>query len=302
MDLEQLRLSALLSGAGLGEILTGGASVAPTAIEAGQMWRARWDDVVTTVFVDSLVGGFRNEVRVAPITFGAETADDRAIVLPATSTSLDVELSVWPEFVTNIAEIVLEQWVANIEQFQSLEALERAANVGELQYGLPIRNRSGQRAKDKRLLGLVMEALANAARLVSGSGTLPDLIVAAGLAASVLARSLGTPNSVALGIAQGNVAVDLNQARILAPQLGLSPTEILRANPAVPDQLVQAVTSIRIGTSIRALAGSNGLTADEVVVQVAQGSLALAARAEGAESAWVSRVDYYLSMRIGERA
>lgn len=299
MDFEELRLSALSTSIGITSFDFRELTPNPEVIRSGQMWRARWDDVVATVFIDSLVGGIRNEVRVAPITIGADSADERAIVLPEDSSSLAVELSVWPQLVTDIAEVVLERWVANVERFPSLAEIEQSAASGDLAFGIPILNNSSQRAAGRRLLELVMEALAGAADLISGNGSLPDLFVAAGITVTALAKKLNVTNAAALGLAKGTVPLDLQQARLLSHQLERDPSELMRANPLVSEELVTAVTSQGRHAAVRQIAIVDADTDSEALATIVQGALALAARGDGR---WVSRVDLYLQVRLGGRA
>jgi len=299
MDFEEVRLSSLSRSIGITSFDFRELTPNPAGVRSGQMWRARWDDVVATVFIDSLVGGTRNEVRVAPITIGADSADERAIVLPENSSTLAVELSVWPQLVTNIAEVVLERWVANVERFPSLAEIEQAAASGDLSYGFPILNNSSQRAADRRLLELVMESLASAADLISGNGSLPDLIVAAGITVTALAKRLNVANAIALGLAKGTVPLDLQQARLLSDLLERDPTELMRANPSVSEDLVTAVTSQGRHGAVRQIAVVDRDTDSEALATIVQGALALAARGDGR---WVARVDLYLQVRLGGRA
>jgi hypothetical protein len=301
MAVDSIRLDALMSEWNLSALKPlAGLAEDQVPIASGQMWRARWDDAVAMVFIDSFVGGLQNLVRVAPVTIGADLADDGAIVLPSEFTSLSVELSVWPELVTNLAEVVLEQWIADVETFSSIEQIERAASEGELHRGLPVLNVDGRRAKEKRMLALVVEVLANATRVISGTGQLPDMIAAAGLTVTVLARTIHEANSVALGIAKGSLRITLPQARLLAPTLDSEPIELLQANPEVDGGLVMAITRLSVSSPLRQLAALDRISETDAFEALTRGAMALAARSEGAESAWDARVNLYFHLRLGD--
>jgi len=301
MDVDSITLGALMSEWNLRALPTfAGLAADQVPIASGQMWRARWDGAVAMVFIDSFVGGFQNLVRVAPVTIGADLADDGAIVLPSELTSLSVELSVWPELVTNLAEVVLERWIADVDRFTSVEQIERAASEGELPRGLPVLNADGRRANEKRILALVIEVFANATRVISGTGRLPDMIAAAGLTVTALARTIHEANSVALAIAKGSLRITLPQARLLAPSLDSEPIELLRANPEVDGGLVTAITRLSAGGPLRQLAALDRTSETDAFEALTRGAMALAARSEGAESAWDARVNLYFHLRLGD--
>jgi hypothetical protein len=276
-------------------------SLTPTTVQPGQVWRARWDDALALVFVDSVLGGLEHKLRVAPITIGIDDADDSAILLPATASTLGNPLSVWPSLISDVAEIVLERWIATLgRQFSTVAAIEEAASAGDLRRGLPILNADSERIEDKQLLARIMESLAEATSLIAGSGLLPDLISTANVAVTVLAATLKVDNALALKIRRGEVGVDLPQARALAPLLGKEPIEIVRANPAIPDGLIDAVTSLRRSVQVRALATMRSLSESEAFGEMSRGSLALAARGERGQPDWAGRVDRYLQLALGD--
>ena len=279
----------------------GASSSEHSEIESGQVWRARWDDVVSMVFVDRKVGSFQNLVRVAPVTVGADLADDLTVVLPADSTSLSVSLSVWTELSADIAEVVLERWIANVDTYASIGALIEASDAGILERGLPILNLSGRRAQERRRLALFMEALSGAVHLISGNGSLPDMIAVAGLTMHALCDVLGIKPATALKIANGTGSVDIPQARVLAARLEVGTEVILASNPPIDDELYSALTRLSVRPRLTLLGELAGLTNSEAVAEVTRGALALAARKEGDQSMWNARVDLYFKMRLGEQ-
>lgn len=270
-------------------------------LEPGQVWRARWDDVVSMVFVDQKVGTFQNLLRVAPVTVGRDLADEWTVILPEDSTSLSVALSVWTELATDVAEIVLERFVVNVRHHTSLAGLLEASETGALQRGLPILNLSSRRAQERKELALMMEALSSAVSLISGNGSLPDMLAAASLSVTAIIRVLGVQSSVALRIRNGSGKVDVPQARMLSPLLNVSVGDVLAANPVIEDGLVAAITKLSVRPRLTQLEMADGLVDSEAIVTLTQGVLALAARKEGDDNVWDARVNLYFESRFGEQ-
>lgn len=272
-----------------------------TLVESGQVWRARWDDVVSMVFVDKRIDSFQNLVRVAPVTVGRDMADDTAVILPAGATSLAVSLSVWTELTADIAEVVLERQISVTGRYGSLESLATAVRVGELTTGLPIRNLSGRRAQERREIALVMEALRSAVDLISGNGTLPQMLAAASLTVKALVGALGLASAPALKIAKGSSGVDVPQARVLAKLMNVEVAVVLAGNPVIEDGLITAVTKLSVRPKLAWIEAADGTVDSEALLELTKGALALAARKEGDVSDWDARVNLYFETRFGER-
>lgn len=272
-----------------------------TLVESGQVWRARWDDVVSMVFVDKRIDSFRNLVRVAPVTIGRDMADDRTVILPAEATSLAVSLSVWTELTTDIAEVVFESLISVTGKYRSLESLTAATQAGELTTGLPILNLGGRRAQQRRELALVIEALSSAVDLISGNGSLPQMLAAASLTVKALVDALGVPSAPALKIAKGTKGVDVPQARVLAQLMEVEVDVVLAGNPVIEDGLVRAVTKLSVRPRLARMEAADSTVDSEALVELTKGALALAARKEGEVSDWDARVNIYFETRFGER-
>lgn len=275
-------------------------SVGEVMPEPGQVWRARWDDVVSMVFVDQKVGTFQNLLRVAPVTVGEDMADEWTVILPEDSTSLSVSLSVWTELATDVAEVVLERFVVNVRQHNSLAGLLEAAENGALRRGLPVLNESGRRAQERRELSFVMEALSGAVGLISGNGSLPDMLGAAGVSMAAIMQALGVETPFALRILKGTASVNVPQARAIASLLGTDTSAVLAGNPVVEEELAAAITKLSVRPRLSRLEALEGLDDSHAFVTLTKGVLALAARKEGDENVWDSRVDLYFESRFGK--
>lgn len=273
----------------------------PASIEPGQVWRARWDDALALVFVDSVLGGFKNSVRVAPITIGTDDADDTAVLLPASSNSLSIALSIWPALVSEIAEVVLEHWVTDFTSsgLTSLLAINAGVSSGELRTGFPILNPDSPRREERELLVRLMAALVRATDLVAGTGRLPEMFTVAGVAVKLIATTLDVDNPWALKVRRGEVPIDQSQAEALAPVLNRTPRDVLEGNPAIPEGLLAEVTSIRRGAQVRALAVVLRVPTSQAFERMTRDSFALAARGERNEPDWSARVDRYVESWLG---
>lgn len=272
-------------------------SQTPPTLMPGQVWRARWDDVLTFVFIDTVLGEFANRVRVAPVTLGDEDADDSAVILSADASELNVPLSVWPAMVTEISEIVLDRWIAAVGEFDSLDALERAASGGAVLRGLPILNDTSPRWEERRLLELAMDVLASAAEIAYGTGDLAALLT--DIRPSELARVLNAPLALARNIKHARALVTFTQAERLAELLGVSPSEILKANPNPPERLVQTAARLERAPDVHALARAHHSSDSDAFVELVQGAWGLAARGDKHDAEdWNGRLDTYVHVAL----
>jgi hypothetical protein len=252
------------------------------------------------VFIDSVLGGFKNSVRVAPVTIGIDDADYSAVLLPSTSNSLSTALSIWPDLVSEIAEVVLEHWVTDFTSgLTSLMAIDAAVERGELRHGFPILNPDSPRAVEKELLVRLMAALVRATDVVAGTGRLPEMFTVAGVAVKLIATTLNVDNSWALKVRRGEVPVDQSQAEALAPILNRTPGEVIEGNPAIPEGLLAAVTTVRRGPQVRSLAAVLRVPVSQAFERMTRDSFALAARGETSGPDWSARVERYVESWLG---
>jgi hypothetical protein len=291
------RLSNLVNERGLVSAFSFSHEVAHHSVKAGQVWRAKWDNALSLVMVDSILGGFDHKVRVAPLTLGHDAADDSAFLLPSSSSSLELALTIWTDLATDLSEIVFERWVADMtSSFSSLSAIESAVDRGELRHGLSIRNPSGRRSQERDFLVQVMQLLTDATALISGTGLLPEMLSQAGVTIAVLSARLGAEKSWALKVVRKEAWVSPEQARELGPLLGVAATVILESNPSVPGGLVEAITPLSRSSVLRSIAVSTGKSDSEALISAVQSTWALAARGEKGQPDWGARVDRYFEI------
>ncbi len=264
-----------------------------TDVQAGQVWRARWDDVVSLVFVDDADTARANFVRVAPVTIGADDADDTAVIVDRGRARFATALTVWPELVHDVAEVVLERLLTTFEyQFATLAELEAAAVRHELVYGLPILNERSPRLEAKRRLAAAMDVFATAIQVGGGDGSLEAVL--AGLTVSTVANALAATPKDALKVLRGEVPISEQQAHCLAVVSGRTAAELLRANPRPPESLVEAVAPLRRGQQIRAIAEYSKRLESEILEDIIRSAFTLAARGDRGHQDWPGRVDKYL--------
>lgn len=270
------------------------------SVKPGQVWRARWDDVLTLVFVDTVLCEFAHRVRVAPVTMGDEDADDSALVLPAGANNLGTPLSVWPELVADISEIVLERWIAVVSDFSSISALEEAAAAGTVMRGLPILNDASPRWEERRFLELAMEVLSSAVDLAGGDGALPGMLT--GISSSELADKLEVSLSLARNIKRARALVGFAQAEKLAELVGVPVQRVLSSNPEPPQQLVALAARLDRGPAVRALARTKQEPESDAFRELVQGAWGLAARGDKLDAEdWAGRLDTYIRVALDDR-
>lgn len=269
----------------------------PATVRPGQVWRARWDDVLTFVFIDTVLCEFACRIRVAPVTLGDEDADDTALILAAGATDLNMPISVWPALVTEISEIVLERWVVAVGGFDSLDAIERAVAGGDVLRGLPVLNDLSPRLQERHLLELAMSALSTAAKIATGTGELSTML--AGVPSSELAATLEVPLALARSIKRARVLVVSTQAERLAKLLSVTAADILHANPTPPEALIASASRIERGAGVRALAAFRQESDTDAFLEWVQGAWGLAARGDRNDAEdWNGRLDTYLEVAL----
>ena len=274
--------------------LTSAGDTVPS-LRAGQVWRARWDDVLTLVLIDTVLCEYSNEVRVAPVTIGGDDADDSAVILPADISDLNVTLSVWPEMVAEISALVLERWVSAIVRYADLATIGAAADGGELLRGLPILRSDSPRLRERRLLELAMEVLASAAHVTGGTGHLPTML--AEIPSSQLALTLEVSPAVARSIKRSRAILGPHQAELIGAVLGVPAFEVLAANPEPPRGLVDDATRLERGPAVRAIAAAHHESDSDAFADMIQSVWGLAARGDRVDSEdWSGRIDTYIQV------
>ena len=270
--------------------------VSDLVVRSGQVWSAQWDDVVSLVLIDGATDARKNFVRVAPVTIGQDDADDSAVILSADNANFATALTVWPELVRDVAEVVLDRLLVTFErEFATLASLTHAVAHGDLSHGLPILNERSPRRATKLDLQAAMDVLAAAADMSAGDDTLEQVLAPVML--NELVSALSVSKQTALKILRGSQAIDRGQAEVLAPLVGRTPEYLMNANPSAPGPLLDALTELRRGPQIRALAQMSKRLESDVLRDAVAGTFALAARGEK-QPDWDGRATHYLSAAL----
>lgn len=262
----------------------------------GQIWRARWDDLVQLVLIDSLADD-TSRVRITPVEIGDEEADEDAVILPAAETDLDQPLSAWPTLTTDVPAMTLDRWVATLRSYRSERDIVQAADSGALRRGHIIANDAGPRLANKKALGYSARALHDAGYLRGGRDNLTELLK--GLSTAELAQALEGDTPLAVSLKRGRTVLDEALARRIESATSLSSEELLEANPAPPVRLMNAIWARERGATLREVAQKRAESESEAFAQMSQAVFALAARGEKRDEVdWAGRVDTYLHMAL----
>jgi len=286
------RLRAAMEAAAIPAGAVGAWQGPPPEPEAGQLWRARWENVAQLVLVLDVVG---DRVEVAPVSLDVDYADEHSVVLPEDATPLAVEAVVWLGLRRSLSMGVLDRSLGLLaERWRDLRS---SAGMNELRRG----SRAGAadpRAEYRARLEDAFDVLAAATWVPIGSGALASMIRSAGLGAQELVGLLDTSPQQALAVLRGRAAVTADQARQLSAEIGLAPEEVLAANPSLPTDLVARLDRPRRRAQVRELARRRRLSETEAWRAAAYGIWALAARQTGARAdpAWDDRLDRYFAV------
>ncbi len=291
------RLQAAIAAAALPPaVVTAWNEPAPD-VEAGQLWRAAWQDAAEMVFITAVSDG---QVMAAPVTVDSDFADEHTAVLPPEATSAGVALAVWAGLTRQLPMFVLDRLVGRAaEGWSTPDVLTAARERGALN-GTPLVDAVDRRHEYRAQLQDALEVLATASWAPAGSGTLGTLLRGAGVKAEQVAQSLHATPQEALALLRNELPVTSEQARALAALAGTSEAELLDANPAPPVDLVAQLDQPRRRRQVQALAsrrGTDELTARRTAVFE---SWRFAARQTGAPStpAWDERLDQYFSATL----
>ena len=112
----------------------------------------------------------------------------------------------------------------------------------------------------------------------------------------------GSVRTSSVVVRPGEFLLTPEQAELLSHRVGLSPADILAANPVPPEPLCVLLDLPRHRPKVDRLAAQLGIDEAEAHRIAAYGSWALAARQTGAPdgSEWERRVEQYFSVALDE--
>lgn len=262
----------------------------------GQLWRARRGSRSLLVLICAVDGA---TVGLAPVTIAdGSTAD--AVELPAASSELAAPLTIWRRLATSVP-------IRTLEQYNGKLLLDYPG--GDVLDGVVKAGRPGPATVSATDPTLVLAArmrdtlgMLAAAPLPGGTGQLPSLLKAAGLAVRDLGELLGVPGATVLGLRRGQQALSAEQAHTLAPVVGRDADVLLAANPTPPEPLVEWMSQPAQRAKVRQLADARHVDEDTAFADATYSTFALAARIagdRGAVSAWAALGERYFQSVLG---
>jgi plasmid maintenance system antidote protein VapI len=247
----------------------------------GQLWRARWDDVVELVLLLAVGDA---DVAAAPISLDDRYADEDTVILQRMQTSLATTVAVWTGLARRLPMCVLDRLLgmvdvdvtdnAWIDSAVSAGATRGRAAVGPLDAVNHVRARIGDS----------IGSLAEATWAPSGTGALGKLLASTSVNPQQLVDLLDVKPQTALAMCRGQRAATPEQAEKLAPVLKMPDQAVLEANPAPPRGLVQRMSRPRRRAQVNQLATRRGVEERSAWLSATYAVYALAARQTGPQT------------------
>jgi hypothetical protein len=271
-------------------------------VHAGQIWRARWDQVSLLVLI--LTVGER-DVLAAPVTVDPPVEDIHCLVVDGSSTAFGVDATVWAALATSVPVRVLERaidtWKDDVARWVSTttEGAPGPVPVGAR------RGRGGESGFDQvasfraELMDDV-ESLQRAPALPAEDPgrTTPDLASLLGdqLDLALLCTSLEMRQSEVMKLLRGKVPLTLEQIDTVARATGLAAEKIAQTVRPLPFELVVAAEHPRWRNVWHERARRQHTSEEEARLSGSYGAFALAARETGGKGRdWNERLRRFLS-------
>jgi hypothetical protein len=264
---------------------------------SGQLWRARWDEIVEFVLLLE-VGD--DDVSAAPVSLDDRFADADAVILAPAQTSLATRLVVWVGLARRLPMYVLDRRLAAAHlEVANSDWVDRAVSAGAALGRASVSPLDPVHEARARVVDAV-ETLGAATWAPAGTGELDKLLAAASLGPQQLVDLLGVTPQTALALRRGQAAANPEQAEGLAPVLHIPAMQILEANPAPPQALVQRMSRPRRRAQVARLASRRGVDERSAWLSATYSVGALAARqtASQAEPAWDQRIDQFFQITL----
>ena len=273
-----------------------------TEIHAGQVWRARWDQVSLLVLILTVED---RDVVAAPVTVDPPVEDRHCLVVDGSSTAFGVDATVWAGLATSVPVRVLERaidawnndvvrWVSTTTEGspEPVPAGARRGRGGESEFD-PVASFRAELTDDVESLqqapGLPAEAPGR---------TTPDLASLLGdqLDLTLLCSSLEMRQSEVMKFLRGKVPLTLEQINTVAQVTGLAAEKIAQTVRPLPFDLVVAAEHPRWRHAWHERARRQHTTEAEARLSGSYGAFALAARETGGQGRdWNERLRRFLS-------
>lgn len=291
------RLRRAVSTARVPEEVRAAFEAEPNDPAPGQLWRARWDDVVELVL---LLGVGDADVAAAPISLDDRYADEDTVILQRGQSSLATTVAVWMGLARPLPMCVLDRQLGMIDVDVTDGAwIDHAVNAGATRGRAAVNPLDA--ANDVRArIGDSVGSLAGATWAPSGTGKLGKLLASASVGPQQLVDLLEVKPQAALALCRGQMAATPEQAEKLAPVLQMPDRAVLEANPAPSRGLVQRMSRPRRRAQVNQLATQRGVDERSAWLSATYTVYALAARQTGpqTEPAWDDRIDQYFQVTL----
>lgn len=275
--------------------------LADVEIQAGQVWRARWEYVSVLVLILAVEG---RDVLAAPVTIDPSAEDDHSLVLEGASTAFGTDTTIWAGLTGTVPIRVLErpvdlcggevvQWTRSVS-----EGLPGDAPVG-VRRGCVITSELDPAALVRAELADDLEALRHAPglpaatpgeqprRLASLLGTELDL--------ASLCSALGLPQPEVMKILRGKSPLTAGQIETVARVTGLTADRVAASVRPLPPGLVVRMEHPRWRHMWQERARTHGVSEAQARLDGSYGAYSLAARQTGGgEPDWDERLRQFL--------
>lgn len=272
------------------------AAAPPGDPRPGQIWRAVWDHVVEIVAVTAVD---ETTVHALPVSLETRFHDSDTLLLSAEASTLAQPLALWCGLGSRLPWCILDRQVSKLSIPLGADGTP-PADTG-YRYGSPIPSPTAQAAEFRAALADTMDLLAAARWAPQGRGDLAALLKQHGLGPAELIQCLSIQPPRALALLRAQTPLTPDEARLLAPALGMAADKILAANPPLPERVVHELSRPARRVQIRRLAQLTGTAEHDARQQALFATLTLAARQERpAEADWPARVDRYFDVHLGQ--
>lgn len=275
----------------------------PPEAALGQIWRAGWDDLEALVVILRVdVDG----VLASPVSIDPPDGDDRTLIMDETATVLGVSVSAWAGLARTIPTRVLEVCLDRLgnDVTEALIHLHRE-EAGNMR--VPSHTSLGQRvtspfdpiAQVRAMLTDCLDELAAAEWIPAAQAQhrkLTDLL-GKGIDFAALKDALGVSLPAVWEIVRGRAELTEIQARALSQLTGVAGADLLAIVPPLPPELVREIDHPRWRREFNRLRRHRSLSDSALRLDVARGTLRMAARQTGAAApSWRDRIRQYLAV------
>lgn len=295
---KQVRGPQMLSEEGLQDRF---GELAEIEIDAGEVWRAHWDEVSVLVLVLAVED---RDVLVAPVTIDPPAEDDRCVVLERSFTALGVEATVWAGLTCLVPIRVLDrpvdQWSEDLVRWTTHKAQGQQTSLPPgTRQGRAIQSELDPAALLQAELADDLESLSQAPGLpVDTPGATPcglASLLETNLDLASLCSSLGLPQPEVMKLLRGKIPLTPDQIEVVARVTGLSSEQIAGTVRRLPLGLVIQVEHPRWRPTWMRRAQRLHISEDQARLTGGYGVFALAARETGGgEPDWNQRLRQFL--------